>query len=178
MQNNICTCLRPLPWLMIALGWMASTAAAATINVASLADSGTGSLRAAVASATAGDTINIAATGTLTPTSGEIAIAKSLNIIGPGVSGLTISGNGSSRIFNIVAGSAVADAPVTLSGMTLSRGAASGTCPSPAGGSGGAIVATESLIDQRGADRHTAARNGGALAWAMRRVGRRSRWRT
>lgn len=172
MQNNICTCLRPLPWLMIALGWMASTAAAATINVASLADSGTGSLRAAVASAAVGDTINIAATGTLTLTSGEIAIAKSLNIVGPGISGLTISGNGSSRIFNIVAGSAAADAPVTLSGMTLSRGAASGTCPSPAGGSGGAIVATESLtLTNVVLTGNTASRNGGALAWAMRRSG-------
>ena len=122
-----------------------ATCNAATITVTSLADSGSGSLRAAVTSAAAGDTININTTGTLTLTSGEIAIAKNLNIVGPGAGNLTISGNGSSRIFNIVAGSSAADAPVSISGVTLTRGAATGTCPSPTGGSGGAILATESL---------------------------------
>ncbi len=149
-----------------------ATSNAATINVASLADSGSGSLRAAVASAAAGDIINITASGTLTLTGGEIAIAKSLNLVGPGAASLTISGNGSSRIFSIVAGSSAADAPVALSGMTLSRGAASGTCPTPSGGSGGAILATESLtLTNVVLSGNTAARNGGALAWAMRRSG-------
>ncbi len=149
-----------------------ATCNAATITVTSLADSGSGSLRAAVTSAAAGDTINITATGTLTLTSGEIAIAKNLNIVGPGASNLTISGNGSSRIFNIVAGSSAADAPVSISGVTLTRGAATGTCPSPTGGSGGAILATESLtLTNVVLSGNSAARNGGALAWAMRRSG-------
>lgn len=155
----------------VAIG-CAAAAQAATTTVSSLADSGTGSLRAAVAAAAAGDTINITATGTLTLTSGEIAIAKSLNIAGPGAASLTISGNGSSRIFNIVAGSSAADAPVSISGVTLSRGAASGTCPSPSTGSGGAILATESLmLTNVTLSGNSAVRNGGALAWAMRRSG-------
>jgi|GEM_PF-1334408 len=159
----------------ILIGFAAASVAtcnAATINVTSLADSGTGSLRAAITSAAAGDTINITATGTLTLTSGEIAIAKNLNIVGPGASNLTISGNGSSRIFNIVAGSSAADAPVSISGVTLSRGAATGTCPSPTSGSGGAILATESLtLTNVVLSSNSAVRNGGALAWAMRRSG-------
>lgn len=159
----------------ILIGFAAASIAtcnAATITVTSLADSGSGSLRAAVTSAAAGDTINITATGTLTLTSGEIVIAKNLNIVGPGASNLTISGNGSSRIFNIVAGSTAADAPVSISGVTLSRGAATGTCPSPNSGSGGAILATESLtLTNVVLSSNSAVRNGGALAWAMRRSG-------
>ena len=48
-----------------------ATCNAATITVTSLADSGSGSLRAAVTSAAAGDTININTTGTLTFAAGE-----------------------------------------------------------------------------------------------------------
>ena len=72
---------------------------AATLTVTSLADSGTGSLRAAVASAAANDTVNITATGTITLTSGEIAVTRAMSITGPGVAALTVSGNGVSRIF-------------------------------------------------------------------------------
>lgn len=161
-----------LRYLLALLALVAAATHASTYTVTSLADSGTGSLRAAIAAAAAGDTISITATGTLTLTSGEIAIGKSLNLIGPGSGSLTISGNGTSRIFNIVADSGAADAPVTLSGMTLSRGAASGTCPAPTGGSGGAILATESLtLTNVVLSGNAAARNGGALAWAMRRSG-------
>ena len=55
---------------------------AATLTVTSLADSGTGSLRAVVASAASGDTINITATGIITLTSSEIAVTKAMSIIG------------------------------------------------------------------------------------------------
>lgn len=145
---------------------------AATLTVTSLANSGSGSLRATIASAAAGDTVQITASGTITLSSGEIAFAKSLNIVGPGSASLSISGNGASRIFSIIGSSGSADLPVTLSGMTLTRGSASGTCPSPAGGSGGAVLATESLtLTDVVFSANTAVRNGGGLAWAMRRSG-------
>lgn len=150
----------------------AMLANAATFTVTTLADSGSGSLRAAVASAASGDTINITATGTLTLTSGEIAVTKALAIAGPGVSSLTISGNAASRIFKVSVTTVGVDAPVTISGMTLANGNASGTCPAPTTGSGGAIAATESLtLSNVAINSSVAARNGGAIAWAMRLSG-------
>jgi len=147
--------------------------AAATITVSSLADSGSGSLRAAVASAAAGDVINITATGTLTLTSGEIALTRALTINGPGSALLTLSGNDASRLFKVsVTTAGAADAPVLLSGMTLSAGRAAGSCPAPASGSGGAIAATESLsLTDVVITASHAARNGGAIAWVVRRAG-------
>ena len=76
----------------------------ATIVVSNNSDSGPGSLRAAVASAVAGDTITFApglAGQTITLTSGQIDIppAKNITIDGAAAAGLTISGNNASRAF-------------------------------------------------------------------------------
>ena len=60
-------------------------------------DSGLGSLRAAIAAAHSGDTINFANSligQTIKLTSGPLAIAKSLTIDGLGASQLTVSGGG------------------------------------------------------------------------------------
>lgn len=147
----------------------AALANAATINVTSLSDSGAGSLRAAAASAVSGDTINITATGTITLTSGEIAVTKAMTITGPGVTALTVSGNGASRVFKVSVTTAGVDAPVAISGMTLTNGNAASTCPAPTTGSGGAIAATESLtLTNVAITSSVATRNGGAIAWAMR----------
>jgi HYR domain len=85
--------------------------------VTTLSDDGPGSLRAAVAS---GGTITFSVTGTITLTSGEIAVPGSINIVGPGADQLTIqrssaAGTPEFRLFNI-RGSAV------ISGVTLSNG--------------------------------------------------------
>jgi len=85
--------------------------------VTTLADNGPGSLRAAVAS---GGTITFTVTGTITLTSGEIAVPGSITILGPGADQLTIqrstaAGTPEFRLFNI-RGSAV------ISGVTLSNG--------------------------------------------------------
>ncbi len=84
-------------------------------------DSGSGSLRAAIAAAHSGDTINFANSligQTIKLTSGELAIAKSLTVDGLGASQLTVSG-GASRVFDIASG-----AHVTLSGLTIANGVA------------------------------------------------------
>ncbi len=94
-----------------------------TLTVLNNLDSGPGSLRAEIAAAKSGDTI-VFAPGlngqTITLTSGELAIAKSLNIQGPGASQLTVSGGGTWRVFEVDG----ARTTVTLSGFTISQGAA------------------------------------------------------
>ena len=62
----------------------ASVSMAATITVTSTADSGAGSLRQAVADASAGDTVdfNLTYPATITLTSGDININKDLTITG------------------------------------------------------------------------------------------------
>jgi len=92
-----------------------------TLTVTNLHDSGAGSLRAAITAASNGTTIDFAKGlhGTITLISGDLPIANSVTIDGPGANLLTISGNDSSRIFD-VSGSATVD----ISGLTLSDGLA------------------------------------------------------
>ena len=76
----------------------------ATIIVTNNNDSGAGSLRAAIAGAAAGDTITFApglANQTITLTSGQLDIptGKNITIDGAAATGLTISGNNTSRAF-------------------------------------------------------------------------------
>ena len=89
----------------------------ATITVTNTNDSGSGSLRQAIADTSPGGTIEFSITGTITLTSGELIINKDLSIIGPGANNITISGNNATRIFNIESGSVV-----VISGVTISDG--------------------------------------------------------
>jgi len=103
--------------LLAALLWLHShTAAAATQTVINVNNSGAGSLRNTIAASSAGDTIIFAVNGTITLTSGELAIGTTLTIVGPGADLLTISGNDASRVFNVTAGT------VRLSGLTIAHG--------------------------------------------------------
>jgi hypothetical protein len=91
-----------------------------TLTVSTNADSGGGSLRAAIASANSGDSIVfLSPVHRINLTGGELVISKSLNIDGPGANRLTISGNDVSRVFDIAGG-----VTVTLSGLTLAHGLA------------------------------------------------------
>ncbi|HKB42442.1 MAG TPA: hypothetical protein VKD72_38805, partial [Gemmataceae bacterium] len=95
-----------------------------TFTVLNTADSGPGSLRAAITAASSGDTINFAAAlshKTITLTSGQLVINKNLDIEGLGANRLTVSGNSSSRVFDISNG-----ATVTLAGLTIANGATVG----------------------------------------------------
>ena len=79
--------IRHVVVVFIASLWLACGAGVAhggNVVVTTAADSGPGSLRQAVASASSGDTITFAFTGTVVLTSGYIEITKNLNIQGPG----------------------------------------------------------------------------------------------
>ena len=65
---------------LAALGALPGAARATTRTVTNLADSGAGSLRATIAAATDGDTINFAVSGAITLTSGELLINHDLTI--------------------------------------------------------------------------------------------------
>ncbi len=94
-----------------------------TITVTSAADSGSGTLRAAIASAQSGDTIKFSATldgHTINLTSGVLAIGESLTIEGPGLGLINVDAGGRSEVFDITSSAA----NVTISGLTISGGRA------------------------------------------------------
>jgi hypothetical protein len=104
-------------------------------------DSGAGSLRQAIFNASSGDTITFApSVTTVTLTSGELVIDKNLTITGPGANRLTVQRSPPDgpqfRIFRI------SSSPVTvsISGITISNGAAED------GSGGGAILSAGVLM--------------------------------
>lgn len=97
----------------------------AIITVTTSADSGAGSLRAAIALAQSGDTIQFAASlanQTIQLTSGQIEISagKSLTIDGSSAANLTVSGNNASRIF-LLKSTAATPSNLTLKNLTLAN---------------------------------------------------------
>jgi hypothetical protein len=101
-----------------------------TFTVTSLADSGSGTLRAGIASGA--DTILFAPGlhGTIALAS-ELAISSNVIIDGPGGNLLAVSGGGATRVFDISGGN------VVLADLTISGGLA--TSSSPNGSNGGGI---------------------------------------
>src|SRR6266478_3116600 len=78
-----------------------------TLTVLNNADSGPGSLRDTIAVASNGDTIvfdNKLNGQTIKLTSGQLTLDKNLDIEGLGAKNLTVSGNDSSRVFDVAAG--------------------------------------------------------------------------
>src|SRR6266850_8363457 len=96
--------------LLCAMTAGTSSIHAGTIIVTTTADSGTGSLRAAIAAAGNGDTIQFdpALNGqSITLTSGELTVDKNITIDGPGANQLAVkksSGAPDFRIFHILLG--------------------------------------------------------------------------
>lgn len=137
------------------------TAEAATFNVTNLNDSGAGSLRQAIedANGAAGaDAVTFQAglTGTITLTTGQLAITDSVDVQGPGAAAITVSGNNASRVFYLYNGSALID--VTISGLTITGGLANI--------GGGVVNFDENLtLDSVTITENTASGDGGGL-WA------------
>jgi filamentous hemagglutinin family protein len=98
----------------------------AILTVLNTNDTGGGSLRNLIAGAFAGDTIRFDSTGLFSSpqiialTSGELLINKNLTIQGTGANNLTVSGNNTSRVINIAAGT------VNIDGLTVADGRFSG----------------------------------------------------
>jgi hypothetical protein len=90
-----------------------------TLTVTNLSDGNPGSLRDAITQAAPGDMINFAAglQGTITLTTGELTITKSLDIEGPGAAQIAVSGNNAFRVFDISPG-----VHATLAGLTITNG--------------------------------------------------------
>jgi hypothetical protein len=102
-------------------GTTQSVVAAHPLTVTTLADAGPGSLREALGLAGPGDAVAFAdgLSGTLTLTSGELAVGTTVSLIGPGAGLLTVDAGYASRVLEVLPG-----ATVGVSGLTVSRGAA------------------------------------------------------
>lgn len=103
---------------------------AATFHVTSAGDSGPGTLRQALADAADGDTIDATGvSGTILLTSGELVVAKSITIIGPGPANLTVDGGHASRVFHITPHNFV-----NILGLTIANGRVTGSLAQDSGG--------------------------------------------
>ena len=91
-------------------------ARAATNTATTLDDSGPGSLRQTILDSAPGDTIIFSVTHGALNLTEQLVLDKSVNILGPGATHLTISGNHSNRIFLVNNVSAL------ISGFTLRDG--------------------------------------------------------
>jgi len=136
--------LRTLSILALVLGLFSSVSSfASIIPVTSLADTGAGSLREGVATANAGDTLDVQVNGTILLDS-QLIIAADLNIFGPGTDLLVLDGQDKNRILLI-------NDTVTLRirSMSFTNGNASGYFPLSSGGvisSRGRVEASECLF--------------------------------
>jgi hypothetical protein len=100
------------------LGATAGAARAAVIRVTNTNDSGTGSLREALATAKDSDVIDAThVAGAITLTTGVLLVERSVTINGGGANVLALDGNASSRVFQINSGNTA-----TISGLTIRNG--------------------------------------------------------
>src|SRR3954470_359442 len=102
-----------------------------TFIVSNANDSGTGSLRQALADATDGDKIYFDPSlngQTITLTSGELLLNKNITVTGPGAGQLSVSGNAAGRVFHVASTKIV-----TISGLTITNGSAPASNPQGGG---------------------------------------------
>ncbi len=110
---------------------LTSSSRATTIIVSNTADSGIGSLRAAIGNAANFDTVDASGvTGTIVLTSGPLGVGKNLTIIGPGAGNLSVNGNAAGRVFNVQGSRNY----VTISGLTITNGSVGFSSPLQKGG--------------------------------------------
>jgi hypothetical protein len=116
-----------------------------TLTVLNALDKGAGSLRDTIGHAQDGDTVLFApalAGQTISLTSDELAIKKSLDIEGPGADKLAICGGDKFRVFDIVNQGLT----VTIAGLTITHGRGGGGGVG-SGGGGGAILNASSTLN-------------------------------
>lgn len=127
--------------MAVACFWLVEPALAATFNVTNLNDAGAGSLRDALFNANAAsdtDVIDFQAglSGTITLTTGVLNITNPVEIRGPGDGLLSVSGNDTSRVFQVGTGVAV-----TIRGLAIRLGRS----PLGTGSQGGCIFSAGQL---------------------------------
>jgi hypothetical protein len=172
--------------IVVAVGAVASpranqALAGTIIVVTNTNDSGSGSLRSALAIANDGDTIDATGVfGTTLLTSGELQINHSVTINGPGAGSLAVNGNATSCVFENFASN------VTISDLTITNGNRGGilnhggltltgtsifsnTDPSNGGGinsdsSGGTLTVTDSVISNNQAGSSANGGYGGGIS--------------
>lgn len=137
--------MKSLTWCSLVFSvlilFLIPSASLAQITVTSTADSGPGSLRQAVIDSAPSGTIDFDLSGlgapphTITLTTGEIVIDKSLTINGSGKTDLIISGNNSSRIFRT---DSVGFVFLRITDLTIQDGDVRGNA-GPGGQKGGGI---------------------------------------
>ncbi|MDQ4121863.1 MAG: FG-GAP-like repeat-containing protein, partial [Acidobacteriota bacterium] len=128
-----------------------------TLIVTNLNNSGSGSLRQAIIDVPVGGNITFAIAGTITLTTAELSVNKSLNIVGPGANVVTVSGNNAFRVFNITNGSTV-----TISGLTIARGEVSGNGGGILNSNGSTLTVNNSVVGGAGsAGNHSGGFGGG-----------------
>jgi hypothetical protein len=134
--------------------------AMATQTVTNTNDSGAGSLREAIATATPGDTVVFDVTGAIILIGGEVVIDKNLTISGPGAGSLAISGNRIARVFRITGTSTV----VTISGLKVQDGVSSGSYPAYLYGGGILIEGGTLAVRDSTVSGNSAQQGGGGIA--------------
>lgn len=115
----------PFVCLILSLALLALSARAATLTVISIADSGPGSLRQAIADANNGDNIifdPILTTKKIALTSGELVITKNITITGLGATNFAVTGTSTSRVFTVTGGANATLASLTISGGNTTNG--------------------------------------------------------
>jgi hypothetical protein len=117
LRNSISRSLVAIFTVLLAAMASVQSVQAIAITVMNTNDSGTGSLRQALADANDGDTIDFSVTGTITLGGTNLAVDKNLTINGPGADQLAVDANHNSRVFLIGSGKTV-----TISGLTITNG--------------------------------------------------------
>ena len=135
--------------------------AATNYYVLNLDDSGSGSLRQAIADSKPGDSVRFRTNGIIHLTSGEILITNSIKLYGPGATNLIISGNNLSRIFNFSAGVTSSISDLTIRDGRTADGITN-YLVSGNGGDGGGIYNAGTLTVSRCVFTANKTGNGGA----------------
>jgi hypothetical protein len=145
------TCLANI--IIVSVCAATELAGAATLTVTSTADAddyAPGTLRAALASAKDGDTIDATGVSGVILLGDELPVFSSVTILGPGPDVLSVAGDGWSRVFHVYV-----PATATISGLTITNGYAdyfnsgAGILGSPAGGgiwNEGAILTVSNCV--------------------------------
>ena len=150
---------------------VAIPARATTITVTNTNDSGPGSLRQALADANDGDTIDATSiSGTITLTTGELLVDKSVTINGAGADVLAVDGNMISRVFRIP----MSGETITISGLTIRNGHAGTTGGGIDNENDAILTITNCTVSSNTAGLGGGVFNGGTLTIASTTISRNS----